>query len=57
MSINLEEVIKNLVKETLTEDQVRDIVGAPTLEESIMCACGDKLKECEDSYVHMTSGV
>lgn len=57
MSINLEEVINNLVKETLTEDQVRDIVGAPTLEESIMCACGDKLKECEDSYVHMTSGV
>ena len=55
--MKLEDIIKNLVKETLTEDVVRDIVGAPTLEESITCVCGTKLNECEDSYDHMSSGV
>ena len=54
---NLEEVIANLVKETLTESQVRDIVGAPSIEESETCTCGDKLEECKDSYEHMTHGV
>lgn len=54
---NLEEVIANLVKETLNESQVRDIVGAPSIEESESCACGDKLEECKDSYEHMTHGV
>lgn len=55
--MNLEQIIKSLIKETLTEEQVRDIVGAPTLEESITCVCGDRLDECEDSYDHMTHGV
>ena len=55
--MNLEEIIKNLVEETLNEDTVRNIVGAPTLEESITCVCGEKLNECKDSYEHMTSGV
>jgi len=55
--MNLEEVIAKLVGVTLNESQVRDIVGAPTIEESEICACGDKLEECKDSYVHMTSGV
>ena len=54
---NLEEVIATLVGVTLAEDQVRSIVGAPSIEESETCACGDKLEECKDSYVHMTSGV
>ena len=56
-NMSLEDIIKNLVKETLTEDVVRNIVGAPTLEESITCVCGEKLDECKDSYDHMTSGV
>ena len=55
--MNLEQIIKSLIKETLTEEQVRDIVGAPTLEESITCVCGDRLDECKDSYDHMTQGV
>ena len=55
--MDLEEIIKNLVAETLTEERVRDIVGAPTLEESITCVCGDQLDECKDSYEHMTHGV
>ena len=55
--MDLEEIIKNLVAETLTEERVRDIVGAPTLEESITCVCGDRLNECKDSYEHMTHGV
>jgi hypothetical protein len=42
---------------TLSEDHVRSIVGAPSIEESETCSCGDKLEECKDSYVHMTSGV
>jgi hypothetical protein len=55
--MNLEEVIKSLVEETLTEDQVRSIVGAPSVEESELCACGKKLDNCEESYEHMTHGV
>lgn len=55
--MNLEEVIKSLVEETLTEDQVRSIVGAPSIEESETCECGKKLEECKDSYEHMTHGV
>ena len=54
--MNLEQIIKSLIKETLTEEQVRDIVGAPTLEESITCVCGERLDECEESYEHMSSG-
>ena len=44
---NLEEVIANLVGVTLSEDHVRSIVGAPSIEESQTCACGDKLEECK----------
>ena len=54
---NLEEVIAKLVGVTLSEDHVRSIVGAPSIEESETCACGDKLEECKDSYEHMTHGV
>ena len=56
-NMNLEQVIASLVGVTLAEDQVRSIVGAPSIEESETCACGDKLKECKDSYEHMTHGV
>lgn len=44
------------IRKPLTEDQVRDIVGAPTIEEEKFCICGEELSECKDSYVHMTSG-
>jgi len=40
-----------------TEADIRAMVGAPTREEEEYCICGDKLVDCEDSYVHMTSGV
>ena len=56
-NMNLEQVIASLVGVTLAEDQVRSIVGAPSIEESETCSCGDRLEECKDSYVHMTSGV
>lgn len=55
--MNLEEVIKSLVNVTLSEDKVRDIVGAPSIEESETCECGKKLDQCKDSYEHMTHGV
>lgn len=55
--MNLEEVIKSLVNVTLTEDKVRDIVGAPSIEESETCECGKKLDQCKNSYEHMTHGV
>lgn len=44
-------------EQTLTEDQVRAMVGAPTREEEEYCICGDKIDECKDAYVHMSSGV
>ena len=56
-NMNLEQVIASLVGVTLAEDQVRSIVGAPSIEESETCSCGDKLEECKDSYDHMTHGV
>lgn len=40
-----------------TEDQIRDMVGAPTREEEEMCLCGEKLDGCKDAYIHVTSGV
>jgi len=40
-----------------TEAQIRDMVGAPTREEEEYCICGDKLVDCKDGYIHMTSGV
>ena len=44
-------------EQTLTEDQVRSMMGAPTREEEEYCICGDKIEDCPDGYVHMTSGV
>ena len=40
-----------------TEDQIRSMVGAPSIKESEKCACGDDLSTCPDSYEHMTHGV
>lgn len=40
----------------LTEDQVRDIVGAPSVAEDAMCMCGILINDCNDSYEHMTHG-
>jgi hypothetical protein len=63
--MNLEQSIKLLAeqaivdgKQVLTEDQIRSMVGAPTLEESIKCICGKDLSENgNDCYDHMTHGV
>ena len=44
-------------EQTLTEDQVRAMVGAPTREEEEYCICGDKIEDCPDGYEHMTMGV
>lgn len=44
-------------EQTLTEDQIRSMVGAPSREEEEYCICGDKIDECKDAYVHMSSGV
>ncbi len=65
MKTNLEETIKLLAetavvdgKQVLTEDQIRSMVGAPTLEESIKCICGKDLSENgNDCYDHMTHEV
>lgn len=46
-----------------TEDQIRDMVGAPTIEEELAeqaryerneCVCG--VINCKDEYAHTTSG-
>ena len=44
-------------EQKFTEEQIRAMVGAPTIEESETCLCGEPLDKCPDSYVHMTSGV
>lgn len=44
-------------EQTLTEDQIRSMVGAPTREEEETCMCGDPIATCPDSYEHMTHGV
>ena len=38
------------------EATVRDMVGAPTELEDQYCICGELLEECDEGYVHMTSG-
>ena len=38
------------------EATVRDMVGAPTELEEQYCVCGELLEECDEGYVHMTSG-
>tara|TARA_B100001094_G_C17487627_1_gene464909 strand:+ start:277 stop:513 length:237 start_codon:yes stop_codon:yes gene_type:complete len=44
-------------KPTKTEDEIRAMVGAPSVEESELCECGDKVDECPDAYDHITHGV
>ena len=40
-----------------TEDQIRAMVGAPSVEESTRCICGKSLDEFDpDCYVHMSQG-
>lgn len=39
-----------------TEAQIRDLVGAPSIEEEDECLCGKKINECDEAYVHITSG-
>lgn len=43
-------------KQTLSESQVRAMVGAPDIEEEGKCVCGKELDNCEDAYSHMTQG-
>ena len=52
----LAELSKLTIRKPLSEAQVRDIVGAPTREEEEYCICGERIEECKDGYVHMTSG-
>ena len=40
-----------------TEEQIRSLVGAPSIEESNTCACGENINECDDAYSHITHGV
>ena len=40
-----------------TESQIRDMVGAPSIEEDQLCGCGDDINICPDAYEHMTCGV
>lgn len=40
----------------LTEDQVRSLVGAPSVLESETCECGKSLNNCPEAYEHMTHG-
>jgi len=40
-----------------TKAQIRDMVGAPTIEEEETCMCGELINECDDAYSHMTHGV
>lgn len=40
-----------------TEDQIRALMGAPSLEESDTCVCGKSLDEFDpDCYTHMSKG-
>jgi hypothetical protein len=39
-----------------TESQIRDMVGAPSIEELDECLCGKNINECDEAYVHVTSG-
>ena len=32
------------------------MVGAPSIEESDECLCGKNINECDEAYVHITSG-
>ena len=40
-----------------TEDQIRDMMGAPSVQESKTCVCGRSLDEFNsDCYDHMAKG-
>ena len=39
-----------------SEDQIRSIVGAPSIEEESLCMCGEAIDSCPDAYEHMTQG-
>jgi hypothetical protein len=41
----------------MTESEMRDLVGAPSIQEEETCACGASLELCPDNYEHMTHGV
>jgi hypothetical protein len=51
------ELNKLSIYKPLTEDQVRSIVGAPSLDEEQYCTCGKLHEDCPDNYEHMTHGV
>ena len=51
------ELNKLSIYKPLTEDQVRSIVGAPSLDEEQYCTCGKLHDDCPDNYEHMTHGV
>jgi hypothetical protein len=52
----LAELSKLTIRKPLSESQVRDMVGAPTIEEDEHCVCGKRTEECDDAYDHMTHG-
>ncbi len=43
-------------KQKYTEAEIRDMVGAPSIDEDDICGCGEKLEECPEAYSHMTMG-
>lgn len=47
---------KRVTFKSLDEATVRDMVGAPTELEEQYCVCGELIEECDEGYVHMTSG-
>jgi hypothetical protein len=44
-------------KQRYTESQIRDMVGAPSIDEDQICGCGDNINTCPEAYEHMTHGV
>jgi hypothetical protein len=59
-----DEMIKLLAQQSIrdgeqryTEDHIRDLVGAPSIEEESTCICGKSLDEFDtDCYEHMSRG-
>ena len=43
-------------KEVLSESQIRDIVGAQSIEYEDETLCGKQINECDEAYAHITSG-
>ena len=49
--------MKLLAEQSFSEEQVRSIVGAPSIEESEHCICGERLDSSHMAcYEHMSSG-